>query len=202
MKNDANLQRVRFLESNRVFLTPRTMADFDDHYRWDHDREIVYLDDMYYRPREYDKAREQFEKRLKADDTMCFSIILKENGAHIGLAELYDISDYERRCLWGIILTKAYWRQGYGTEAAGLVLAYVFKELGFRRLKSYTHSGNVASMKFQEKLGFVREGVLRQEYFYGGAYVDGIDYAMLVEEYNERYHESHDNGNKIGGRSA
>jgi RimJ/RimL family protein N-acetyltransferase len=46
------------------------------------------------------------------------------------------------------------------------------------------------SMAFQEKLGFVKEGILRREYFFGGEYVDGIDYAMLREEYLHLYGES------------
>jgi hypothetical protein len=31
MKNDINLKRVRFLESERIFLTPVSNDDFDDH---------------------------------------------------------------------------------------------------------------------------------------------------------------------------
>lgn len=183
MTIEKNARRVRFLVGKRVYFTPRTLDDFDDHYRWSHDRELVYLDDRYFRPKSYEKAREEFEQRINSNDVMAFSVMLRENDQHIGLVELYGIEDYERKCYWGIILTKEYWRQGYGTEAAEMLLEYVFKDLGFRRLKSYTHSGNKMSIAFQEKVGFVREGVLRREYFFGGEYVDGIDYGMLREEY-------------------
>lgn len=187
MKNEENLGRIRFLESERVFLTPRTMAEFDEHYRWDHDREMVYFDAMPYRPKNYEKAKEEYEKLLKDDKAMSFSVIIKESGANAGLVAVYGINDYEHRCIWGIALTAEYRHQGIGTECALLVLDYVFNELGFRRLKSFTHSGNIPSMRFQEKLGFVKEGVMRQESFCGGAYVDSIHYAMMKGEYEARY---------------
>jgi len=187
MKNEMNLKRVRFLESERIFLTPTNTDDFDDHYRWNHDREMVYLDDMYFRPKSYTTSKEDFEKRIQSKDVVALSIILKETGEHCGMAELYDIHDYEHKCYWGLVLDRKFWRQGFGTEAAGLVIRYVFEDLGFRRLKSYTHSGNPGSMKFQEKLGFVTEAVLRREYFFGGEYVDGIDYGMLREDFEKAF---------------
>ncbi|MBN1211541.1 MAG: GNAT family N-acetyltransferase [candidate division Zixibacteria bacterium] len=187
MKNDINLKRVCFLESERVFLTPTNNDDFEDHYRWNHDREMVYLDDMYFRPKNYSDAREAFEKRIQSKDVVALSIILKETGEHIGVTELYGIDEYERKCFWGVVLDRKFWRQGLGTEVAGLMIRYVFEDLGFRRLKSYTHSGNPGSMVFQEKLGFVKEAHLRQEYFFGGAFVDGIDYGMLKEDYERAF---------------
>ena len=183
MNNDKNLKRVRFLESERLFLTPQIADDFDEHYRWNHDREMVYLDDRYFRPEYYDPARKKYLERIADKSNMCFAVIDKNSGEHIGIIELYDIDNYERKCYWGEVLDRKYWRQGYGEEAARLLITYVFEDLGFRRLKSYTHSGNQASMAFQEKLGFVKEAVLRQEYFFGGAFVDGVDYGMLKEDY-------------------
>lgn len=183
MQKEGREPRVRFLEGERIFITPRLAEDFETHYRWDHTRELVYLDDEYFRPRPYAKAKEQFETRINDRNNMMFSILLKNSEEHIGLIELYDVDDYERKCYWGILFDREYWGKGYGTETAQLMLQYVFEDLGFRRLKAYTHSGNPRSMKFHDKLGFVKEGVLRKEYFFDGAYVDGIDYGMLEEDY-------------------
>ena len=190
MKNEQNLKRVRFLECERVFITPISMDDFDDHYRWDHDREITYLDDRYFRARPYEKAKKVFEDRINRDDVMAFSIISNETGENAGVVELYDIDYYERKCYWGIVLDKKFWKQGIGEETARKMIKYVFDDLGFRRLKSYTHSGNEVSMRFQERLGFIREAVLRQEYSFSGEYVDGIDYGMLREEYDSAFSTS------------
>jgi RimJ/RimL family protein N-acetyltransferase len=189
MMKENKINRIRFLEGERIYLTPTTMDDFDHHYRWDHDRQLVFLDDKHFRPKSYSKAKEEFEKRLNDYDNCSFMIILKEDNSTMGLAEIYSIDDYERRGYWGIVLAQAYWNKGYGSEVARLIFRYAFEELGLRRLKSYTHSGNPVSMKFQEKLGFVKEGVLRQEFFFNGKYYDGIDYGMLKEEYIKLYVE-------------
>jgi RimJ/RimL family protein N-acetyltransferase len=67
------------------------------------------------------------------------------------------------------------------------LLRYVFEDLGFNRLKSDTHMLNEASWKFQESLGFVREGVMRHDKYIRGEYVDDILYGMLRDEYFELY---------------
>jgi len=151
MNDTGNVERVRFLEGERVYLAPMRAEDFDAHYRWDHDRELVYLDDNYFRPKHYGRAKESFEKRIEADDTMSFVIVLKATGAVIGLMELYDVDDYERKCYWGIILEKPHWRKGIGSEVAQMMLKYVFEELGFRRLKA-ARGGAAAGV-------FLRRGV-------------------------------------------
>ncbi|MEW5923415.1 MAG: GNAT family protein [Candidatus Zixiibacteriota bacterium] len=187
MNNDKNLDRVRFLDGKRIFITPQSVDDFDFHYRWDHDLEQSFLDSRPLRAIPYEKAKKAFEERINRDDVMAFCIILKEMGEHIGIVELYDIDDYEHKCHWGIALDKRHWRHGFGTEAAHLIIKYVFNDLGFRRLKSYTHSGNPGSMIFQEKLGFTKEAVLRKESTFSGQFYDCIIYGMLKEEFNQIY---------------
>jgi RimJ/RimL family protein N-acetyltransferase len=90
----------------------------------------------------------------------------------------------------GIKLDKKFWRQGYGTETARLLLRYVFAGLGFNRLKADTHLNIEASWRFQESLGFVREGVMRQDKYIQGEYVDDVLYGMLRGEHLELYGES------------
>lgn len=187
MNNEKNLDRVKFLDGEKIFITPQSVDDFDYHYRWDHDREQSFLDSRLFRASPYEKAKKAFEERINRDDVMAFCIILKESGEHIGIVELYDIDNYERKCHWGIVLDERFGRQGFGTEAAHLIVRYVFNELGFRRLKSFTHSGNPGSMIFQEKLGFTKEAVLREESTFGGRVYDCIIYGMLKEEFMRIY---------------
>lgn len=185
MGSEQNLQRPRFLEGDRVFLTPLAIEDLDKNLLWDNDPEMSFLDGGSHRPKTREVAVAEFEKRLNNPDSMFFTVILKDGGDQIGNVVLYDIHEYERWCHWGIKLDKSYWRQGYGTEAARLILRYVFEELGFNRLKSDTHLRNEASWKFQESLGFVREGVMRQDKYIAGQYVDDVLYGMLCDEYKE-----------------
>jgi RimJ/RimL family protein N-acetyltransferase len=189
MSNEDNLKRPRFLQGERVFLTPLAMEDLEKNLIWDNDPEMSLLDGGSHRPKTREVAREEFEKALKKPGSMFLTIIGIEDGEHIGNIVLYDVHERERRCNWGIKLDKEFWRQGFGTEAARLLLKYVFEDLGFNRLKSDTHLRNKASWKFQESLGFVREGVSRQDKYIGGEYVDDVLYGMLRDEYRRLYGE-------------
>ena len=70
----------------------------------------------------------------------------------IGLTGL----DAERE--FGYWLGSAHWGQGLATEAANAFLAYCFERLGAETIRSGVFVGNDASLRVQEKLGFVRTG--------------------------------------------
>ncbi|MBN1211540.1 MAG: GNAT family N-acetyltransferase [candidate division Zixibacteria bacterium] len=186
--NEKNLKRVRFLESERLFLTPINEDDMDFHYFWDHERETQALDGGTHRPQNYENYKKEYYKDVYNNKkAMIFSIILKEDGTLIGIIVLFHISYFARTCDWGLKLDKPYRRRGIGREAARLLMEYVFEELGFVRLQSGTHHENTASIKLQESLGFVREGVFRKARLVNGEYLDSIHFAMLRDEYEKLY---------------
>ena len=185
IKHEDNLERARFLESERIFLTPLSIEDAEYHYYMENDRELALLDGGDFRPHTLTGLREDIEGTAKQKDLMFFSIILKESGENIGNIVLYRILEYHRRANWGIKLRKPFWRLGYGTEAARLLIRYAFEDLGLQRLKCDTNEKNVASIRFQESLGFVREGCMRRERYVQGEYLDDVLYGMLRSEYLE-----------------
>jgi RimJ/RimL family protein N-acetyltransferase len=185
---EKNLRRVRFLESERIFLTPINEDDMDFHYFWDHDRETQALDGGTHRPQNYENFKKDYNKDVRNNDkAMVFSVILKEDGTLIGIVVLFHINYYARTCEWGLKLDKPYRRRGIGREAARLVIAYVFEELGFVRLQSGATHKNTASIRLQSSLGFVREGVFRKARLVNGEYLDSINFAMLRDEYEKLY---------------
>ena len=54
--------------------------------------------------------------------------------------------------------------KGIGTEAMNLLCQYGFEELGLNKLYAYTNEDNKASLRLHQKVGFIIEGRLRQEY--------------------------------------
>jgi len=188
-KNEKNLKRVRFLESERLFLTPVTTNDMDRHYFWEHDKEMQYLDGMTHRPQNYERFKEDFAGIFKSKKSIFLSVILKEDGAFIGNIVLFNIDDYSRTCEWGLKFDKDYRRRGFGGEASRLLIRYVFEELGFVRLQSGTHHKNAASIRLQESLGFVREGVFRKNRLVNGEYLDSYHFGMLKEDYEKIYNQ-------------
>jgi [ribosomal protein S5]-alanine N-acetyltransferase len=66
----------------------------------------------------------------------------------------------------GYIFNPRYQRRGYATEAARALLHHAFAEMGVHRVIANCNPANVASWRVLEKIGFVREGHLRQNIFF------------------------------------
>ncbi len=183
MDTTKNLERVRFLEGNRIFLTSECADDFDVFSRWEHDKEMQALGGVTHTAKSPERLRKEFDERRQEDDVILLTIIMSDTGAQAGLINLFSINRATGVAEWGLVLDKAYRRQGIGLEASRLLIGYAFDTLGLRRLTSETHSGNEGSQALQMRLGCVHEGTLRQGGCINGKIVDRLFYGLLHEEY-------------------
>ncbi len=89
-----------------------------------------------------------------------------------------------RRASFGILIgDKAAWGKGYGSEATRLMLRHAFETLNLNRVWLHVYEYNQRGIRAYEKVGFRREGVLRQDTFRDGRYWDTIAMAVLREEW-------------------
>ncbi|MFB6269710.1 MAG: GNAT family N-acetyltransferase [Halobacterium sp.] len=101
----------------------------------------------------------------------------------VGMLSLFDEDDIAGTA------TLAYWvlpeHQGNGfcTEATGLLCEYAFAERRLNKLRADALATNDGSQRVLEKLGFVEEGVLREEKFVYGEYVDVYRYGLLADDW-------------------
>jgi RimJ/RimL family protein N-acetyltransferase len=100
----------------------------------------------------------------------------------VGLA----IDDLDHRAELGYWLGREYWGRGYGTEAVAAAIDYGFDELGLHRIFATHIRRNVASARLLKKVGFEREGVLRQHARKWGVFEDVICYGMLATDRRPR----------------
>lgn len=75
---------------------------------------------------------------------------------------------------------------GIGTAAVSLMITQVFDHTPLRRLTAYVHEENVASCRLLERLGFTREGLLREHILIQGTPVNEVLYGLLAREWNGR----------------
>ena len=75
--------------------------------------------------------------------------------------------------------------KGYCTEAAQLMVDYLFLSKDIVRIVATTHTKNVISQKILEKVGFKREGTMRKCYFCRGEWTDMFIFSILREEWKE-----------------
>ena len=80
---------------------------------------------------------------------------------------------------FGYWLGEKYWGKGIATAAARAMVAHVFSGSKFVRLEPPVFEWNPPSMRVLEKVGFVREGVLRKSVFKDGQLISSVMYAHV-----------------------
>ena len=91
-----------------------------------------------------------------------------------------------RSAALGYCLGEASWGHGYATEAARAVLQWAFDTLDLNRVQAETDTRNAASARVLEKLGFVREGTLREDCVVNGDVSDSWVYGLLRRQWHWR----------------
>lgn len=83
---------------------------------------------------------------------------------------------------FGYWLGEPFWGQGIATAAASALVGRLMGEQSFSRLQAPVFAWNPASMRVLEKVGFVREGVLRSSVTKDGALIDSVMYAYTAAQ--------------------
>jgi len=84
------------------------------------------------------------------------------------------------------VLGRKHWGAGYMLEAMRGLVRFAFEEMQLRRLEAEIDPRNAASAKLLERLGFVREGLLRQRWDLKGEVTDSGLYGLLRAEWAAR----------------
>jgi RimJ/RimL family protein N-acetyltransferase len=105
------------------------------------------------------------------------------DGEFIGWCSLSQWNPDYRSASLGYCFTEAAWGHGYATEAARAVLRWAFDTLDLNRVQAEADTRNIASARVLEKLGFVREGTLREDCVVNGDVSDSWVYGLLRREW-------------------
>jgi RimJ/RimL family protein N-acetyltransferase len=124
-----------------------------------------------------DWAREAPRLRIQ------LAIILKEEDRFIGTIGLRAKPDQPRVARLVYELNPHDWGKGFAQEAAAAMLKYGFDELGLHRVWSDTIEQNNRATIVLERLGFRREGRLRENKWMNDYWYDSLAYAILADEW-------------------
>ena len=123
---------------------------------------------MEYKPHQSLEETRQYLKKLIrrscSDSGHYWFIFLKVEEKIIGTFGLLNVDRRKGNAELGYGISPDYWGQGYFHETLMMVLKYLFLQLDFHRVSVITQADNVASIKALEKVGFRKEGIMRDYY--------------------------------------
>lgn len=107
---------------------------------------------------------------------------LFSGAALCGSIRVKDIDAWDRKAKIGYFLGSQFQGRGIMTASLRVILHDCFTTLELNRIELHCAATNTASQAVAQRLGFTREGVLREDEWLNGAYVDIHVYGLLRAE--------------------
>ena len=172
------------LETSRLLLRPFTRADAPEVQRLAGAPEVA--DTTLNVPHPYEAGMAEdwiggHADQFAAGDAAVYAVILRDGACLIGCIGL-SISKRHRRAELGYWLGVEFWGRGYMTEAAGALVEHGFSLLDLHKIEASHLARNPASGRVMEKIGMVREGLLRRHILKNGVFEDLAVYGLVKAE--------------------
>ena len=167
----------------KVYLSPISTDDADIFMGWINDPEIAHTTTFYSRVISLAEEKEFVESSL-AKGGNNFSIVTLKDDKLIGNCGFVGIDEINRTAEIGIMIgEKDHQNMGYGTDALRLLLKFGFENRNYNNISLKVYSFNKRAIACYEKVGFKRQGVLREAIIRGNKKYDMIYMDILASEH-------------------
>lgn len=124
-------------------------------------------------------------QQTETGERIWFVIVRQSDGRALGTTSYMDIHRHDRWVeIGGTWLTPDVWRTAINTECKYLLLRHAFETLGCVRVQLKTDARNVRSQRAIERLGAVKEGILRKHMIIADEYQrDTVMYSIIDTEW-------------------
>ncbi|QQG46342.1 MAG: GNAT family N-acetyltransferase [Candidatus Niyogibacteria bacterium] len=109
-----------------------------------------------------------------------------EKDVLIGTVGIHDIDDINRNARVGImIINKDFTGKGYAQEMLEILHKWVFEYLKLNKVYMNFRVDNARMRHVTEKFGYCEVGVLKNEYFWKGQWLDFVRYELTADRWRE-----------------
>lgn len=170
--NSALNQSKVFLSGTKIAICPFARKHLEKSFDWANDPELSVLMGRA-RPITEAEHEQWFANLHQQKDGVFFSIESLDTAEHIGNVWLWNIDLLHRKAELRIILgSREHIGRGMGSEAISLASDYAFDVLNLHKIYAYVLSINERAKHSFEKVGFFVEGILKEDRFSRGSYID------------------------------
>jgi RimJ/RimL family protein N-acetyltransferase len=115
-----------------------------------------------------------------------WGVAWRDTGDVVGTCTLASLDEAHRRAEVGFAFRRDTWGRGVGREALEVLIRFSFETLHLHRLEADVDPDNARALRLLERLGFRREGQLRERWQLPGGPRDGVMLGLLRREFDPR----------------
>ncbi|PWD52356.1 GNAT family N-acetyltransferase [Serinibacter arcticus] len=129
------------------------------------------------------RTRTWYATRNEQTDRLDLAVVDRATGRCVGEVVLNEYRPEDDACNFRILVGPDGRDRGLGTEAARLVINHAFATTTLNRISLDVQADNPRARRSYEKVGFVVEGVLREEITFDGVRGDNVIMAVLRSDW-------------------
>ncbi|WP_442600128.1 GNAT family N-acetyltransferase [Neobacillus sp. D3-1R] len=170
----------------KVILRELKIEDAEDRYKWCLDKEVTKHLNMpdKYPPFSLEETKQWIRMCIERSNGYIQKAIMTEQENHIGWIDLKNIDKLNQHAELGITIgDQTYWGKGYGLSAMKEMLHFGFNELKLNKIWLRVEVDNEKAIKSYKRIGFIEEGILRQDRLRNTEFIDRLRMSILKHEF-------------------
>lgn len=170
------------IRGQQIYLRPITADDTEIVVRW-RNKPAVMGNFIHRKPVSREEHENWLADKVYKGLVHQFIVCRNEDDMPLGSVYLQHFEEEHKKAEEGIFIgEEQVYGKGIGTEAAKLMLRYVFEELRLHKVVARVLAYNKASIRTHEKAGYVQEAYFKDELFLDGKYEDLIFFGAVNPE--------------------
>lgn len=160
-----------------IELKPLNLKDVGQIMTWVNDPEVVKNLQHFNRKFTSRDEVDYVKKILVSKNDFIFSIY--NDDQYIGQCGIHGIAWENKLGRLSLVIKKEFWNKGYAQKVLPILIDHAFKKLELHKVYLMHWQENKKADHLYKKVGFKKEGVLKEEYYWHGKYYDMVRMAII-----------------------
>jgi RimJ/RimL family protein N-acetyltransferase len=117
---------------------------------------------------------------------VCFAVVPDGTDTAVGIFQIRQLDPGFETAEWGFALGQSFWGSGIFAAAAPAIVDFAIETIGVRRLEARASTQNARGNAALQKVGAMREAVLRRSFLKEGVYHDQVLWGITADEWRLR----------------